>query len=99
SQTKAPGLNLSNYTNVTVDGLMSEARASTDKTERDAKYLQLHDIIRQDLPAIFLVQSVYTYAISNDIEGFGIKSLPDETTRFYDLRNWYLDTKRVFSKD
>ncbi len=99
SQTKAPGLNLSNYTNVTVDGLMSEARASTDKAERDAKYLQLHDIIRQDLPAIFLVQSVYTYAISNDIEGFGIKSLPDETTRFYDLRNWYLDTKRVFSKD
>lgn len=99
SQTKAPGLNLSNYTNVTVDGLMSEARASTDKTERDAKYLQLHDIIRQDLPAIFLVQSVYTYAISNDIEGFGIKSLPDETTRFYDLRNWYLDTKRVFSKN
>lgn len=99
SQTKAPGLNLSNYTNVTVDGLMSEARASTDKTERDAKYLQLHDVIRQDLPAIFLVQSVYTYAISDDIKGFGIKSLPDETTRFYDLRNWYLDTKRVFSRD
>ncbi len=99
SQTKSPGLNLSNYSNNLVDSLMSEARASTDKTERDAKYLQIHDVIRQDLPAIFLVQSVYTYAISDQIKGFGINSLPDETTRFYDLRNWYLDTKRVFSRN
>ncbi len=99
SQTKAPGLNLSNYSNTNIDSLISQARASTDKTERDALYLQIHDIIRQDLPAIFLVQSVYTYAITDQIRGFGINSLPDETTRFYDLRNWYLSTKRVFGRD
>ncbi|QQS23002.1 peptide ABC transporter substrate-binding protein [bacterium] len=99
SQTKSPGLNLSNYSNTKVDGLMSEARASTNKTERDALYLQIHDIIKQDLPAIFLVQSVYTYAISDEIKGFNIHSLPDETARFYNLRYWYLDTKRVFQKN
>lgn len=99
SQTKSPGLNLSNYSNTKVDGLMSEARASTNKAERDALYLQIHDIIRQDLPAIFLVQSVYTYAITDEIKGFNIHSLPDETARFYNLRNWYLDTRRVFQRN
>lgn len=98
SQTKSPGLNLSNYSNTKVDGLMNEARASTNKSERDALYLQIHGIIKQDLPAIFLVQSVYTYAISDEIKGFNIHSLPDETARFYNLRYWYLDTKRVFQR-
>lgn len=95
SQTKAPGLNLSSYANQTVDRLISEARASTNKEERDAKYLELHDIIRQDLPAIFLVQSVYTYAINDRIHGFSVTNMPDETVRYYNLRDWYINTKRV----
>ena len=99
SQTKNPGLNLSNYSNQAVDKLISEARATTDKVERDKKYLELHEIMKQDLPAIFLVQSVYTYAMTDQIEGFGINSLPDQTARFYDLRNWYLDTKRVLKQN
>lgn len=99
SQTKNPGLNLSNYSNQAVDQLISEARASTDKPSRDAKYLELHELMRQDLPAIFLVQSVYTYAVTDKMKGFEIHSLPDETARYYDLRHWYLDSKRVFKRD
>lgn len=95
SQTKSPGLNLSNYSNQAVDKLISEARASSNEGERDQKYLELHEIMRQDLPAIFLIQSVYTYAITDKMQGFGIKSLPDETARFYNLRNWYLDSRRA----
>ncbi len=95
SQTKAPGLNLSSYANQTIDRLISEARASTDKEERDAKYLELHNIMKQDLPAIFLVQSVYTYALNNNIQGFSVNKMPDETVRYYNLRDWYIDTKRV----
>ncbi len=95
SQTKHPGLNLSNYSNQTIDELISEARASTDKATRDQKYLELHNVMKQDLPAIFLVQSVYTYAITKDVKGFSIKVLPDETARFYNLRNWYTDTRRA----
>ncbi len=95
SQTKHPGLNLSNYNNQAIDTLISEARSSTDKTTRDQKYLELHTVIKQDLPAIFLVQAVYTYAINKDIKGVDIRTMPDETARFYDLRNWYTDTKRV----
>jgi peptide/nickel transport system substrate-binding protein len=95
SQTKHPGLNLSNYNNQTIDKLISEARASTDKTTRDQKYLELHNLMKQDLPAIFLIQSIYTYAVNKDILGIDIKTMPDETSRFYNLRNWYTDTRRV----
>ncbi len=99
SQTKSPGLNLSSYSNQAVDQLISEARATSDKSERDQKYLQLHELMKQDLPAIFLVQSVYTYAIDEDIKGVDIQSLPDETARFYNLRNWYIDTRRALKKN
>lgn len=95
SQTKAPGLNLSSYANNAVDALINEARVATTKDERDAKYLALHEIIKQDLPAIFLVQSVYTYALSDKINGFSVVNMNDETNRFYNLRRWYTDTKRV----
>ncbi len=98
SQVKNPGLNLSGYANTTADKLMSEARAETDKAVRDEKYRQFHDIISLDVPAIFLVENVYSYALDQSIQGLSMKVLPDSTMRFYDIANWYIDTKRVLKK-
>lgn len=95
SQTKHPGLNLSNYNNQAIDSFIAQARKAGDKATRDQIYLQMHELFKADLPAIFLVQTVYTYGLSDQIQGFDIQSLPDETARFYNLPNWYLDTKRV----
>lgn len=95
SQVKNPGLNLSGYANTTADKLMSEARAETDRAMRDEKYRQFHDVINADVPAIFLVENVYSYALDKSIQGLSMKALPDGTMRFYDIKNWYIDTKRV----
>lgn len=95
SQVRNPGLNLSMYANTTADKLISDARAATDKTIRDEKYRQFQDVISADAPAIFLVQNVFTYAMTDDIKGMSLNSLSDITARFYDLPNWYLDTKRI----
>jgi peptide/nickel transport system substrate-binding protein len=95
SQVRNPGLNLSMYANTTADKLISDARAATDKTIRDEKYRQFQDVISADAPAIFLVQNVFTYAMTDDVKGMSLNSLSDITARFYDLPNWYLDTKRV----
>ncbi len=95
SQVRNPGLNLSMYANTNADKVMSEARATTDKTERDEKYRQFQEIIGIDVPAIFLVQNVFSYAQKEDIKGLSLSSLSDSTSRFYDLPNWYIDTKRV----
>ena len=98
SQVRNPGLNLSLYSNTTADKLISEARAATDKTIRDEKYRLFQDVIQADAPAIFLVQNVFSYAQKSDIKGISLNSLSDTTARFYDLPNWYIDTKRVLSK-
>jgi peptide/nickel transport system substrate-binding protein len=95
SQVRNPGLNLSMYANTTADKLISEARAATDKTIRDEKYRQFQELIRLDAPAIFLVQNVFSYAMKEDIKGLSVTNLLDSTYRFYDLPDWYLDTKRV----
>ncbi len=98
SQVRNPGLNLSGYANINADKLMSEARAATDKDIRDEQYRQFHDVISADVPAIFLVQNVYSYALDDMIQGMNLKSLSDITVRFYDLPNWYIETKRTFQK-
>lgn len=95
SQVKNPGLNLSGYANTTADRLISEARAALNKEERDAKYLELHNLFQADMPAIFLVQNVYSYAQDDEIQGLSLQTLPDSTLRFSDATNWYLNTKRV----
>ncbi len=99
SQIRNPGLNLSMYANNTADKVMSEARAATNKSLRDEKYRQFQDIIQADAPAIFLVQNVFSYAQSVKIKGMNLTALSDSTTRFYDLPNWYLDTKRVLKRN
>ena len=98
SQVKNPGLNLSQYANTTADKLMSEARSTTDKAVRDEKYRQFHTVIGADVPAIFLVQNVYSYAIDDMVQGLSLNSLSDSTVRFYNLPDWYIDTQRVFKK-
>ena len=95
SQIRNPGLNLSMYANTQADKIISEARAATDKTVRDAKYRDFQNIIQADAPAIFLVQNVFTYAMKSDVKGLSINNLSTSTARFYDLPNWYIDTKRV----
>lgn len=95
SQVRNPGLNLSLYANTTADKLISEARAATDKTIRDEKYRQFQDVLALDAPAIFLVQNVFSYAMTEDVKGISLSSLSDTTARFYDLPNWYIDTKRI----
>ncbi|HEX3095999.1 MAG TPA: peptide ABC transporter substrate-binding protein [Patescibacteria group bacterium] len=99
SQVRNPGLNLSLYANTSADKLIAEARATTDNTLRDEKYRQFQSIIQADAPAIFLVQNVFSYAQTTNIKGLDLTNLSDSTARFYDLPNWYTNTKRVFQKN
>jgi len=96
SQTKNPGLNLPGYNNAAADKLISEARTTTKKDVRDDKYRQLQKLIADEAPAIFLDQSVYIYALDKSIKGTTLRSLFEESYRFYDITNWYLDERRVW---
>jgi peptide/nickel transport system substrate-binding protein len=96
SQTVNPGLNLTGFSVPLADQLIAEARTTTDKKIRDDKYRQFQNIIIEEVPAIFLNQSLYIYAVSTDIQNFTTQSLLDPTYRFYDLTNWYVKQRRVW---
>ncbi len=99
SQVTNPGLNLTGFNSTQADTLLAEARTTTNKAVRDEKYKQFQALVVQDVPAIFLNQSIYIYALDARIQGFTLESLTDPSNRFHDVTNWYIDEKRVWKKD
>lgn len=95
SQISAPGLNLARYTNRNADTLLEEARLTTDEGERALKYQEFQDILMEDMPAIFLYQSTYTYAIATKIQDVSIDRLYTPSDRFTNIADWYIKTKKA----
>lgn len=96
SQAKNPGFNLSGFSNATADQLISQARTTTKADVRADKYRQFESLITQEVPAIFLNQSVYLYAQDRSLKGVTLQNLYDQGNRFDDVTNWYLDENRVW---
>jgi peptide/nickel transport system substrate-binding protein len=93
SQLGAKGLNLANYSNATVDKLLTAARATTNLTERLAQYKKIQEIITDDLPVIFLYSPTYTYIQASDLQGFSGTAVIEPADRFSDISGWYLKTR------
>jgi len=96
SQIKDPGLNLSLYSNRKVDDLLEKARVTNNLDERAAAYKDFQDLIVDDLPAVFLFQPTYTYAISSKIKNVSLQSIKSPTDRFQNITGWYIKTKQEF---
>lgn len=99
SQSKSPGLNVAQYNNQVVDKLITDARSTFDQNARAESYKEFQRYITTDLPAIFLQQSVFIYHVPKNIKGVKIQNLASPEDRFYDLPNWYMDTKRKWGKE
>jgi len=99
SQSQFPGLNVAQYTNRNVDNLLEKARTTTDIAERGNLYVEFQDLLASDLPAVFLYQSVYTYAPSAKLQNIKLERIVRPADRFANVESWYIRTKNViFSK-
>lgn len=96
SQRAEPGLNLALYNNATADKLLEEARATLNPLERVQKYDEFQKVLIEDIPAVFLYSPHYLYGISKDVRGFDTTLIGVPSDRFDNIRNWYINTKRVF---
>jgi peptide/nickel transport system substrate-binding protein len=94
SQSHDPGLNLSGFSNQTVDKLLTDARQTNDTSVRAKNYMQFQDIITQEIPAIFLDSAVYVYTLPKKEKGFDLDTIIYPSERFLDANHWYIDTKR-----
>jgi peptide/nickel transport system substrate-binding protein len=97
SQAEEPGLNLSCYTNRKADELLEEARTNTDPDQRSEKYIEFQDYLAEDIPAIFLYQPSYRYAIASKIENVSIEQITVPADRFARINEWYTKTKMALS--
>lgn len=96
SQNTETGLNLAGYNNSEADKLLETARSSTDYAVREENYRKFADLLAKDIPAVFLYQSTYTYALSSKIEQAEIENIVYPHDRFSNISEWYIKTKTTF---
>lgn len=94
SQDKDPGLNLTGFNNAEADRLITEARTTTNQELRRQKYVEFEKLIAEKVPAIFLDETIYIYAVSRDVSNVNFGRLYDSSQRFDEIQNWYVAEKR-----
>lgn len=98
SQTDYPGLNLANFINRAADGLLEQARESTDDNVRAQKYIAFQEILQKQFPAVFLYAPTYTYAGSSRVKGSEVSRILTPSDRFNNIEKWYIKTKQVWKR-
>ncbi len=97
SQIKFPGVNLSQYTNRTVDGLLEKIRNSNSEADVKESYSQFNNLLLSDRPAVFLYSPVYRYMMSNEVKGVSMQQIYHPSDRFAGVTNWYIKTTGKWS--
>ncbi len=96
SQAKDPGLNITGFNNAQADRLISQARTTTNDQTRAERYTEFTALLRDEVPAIFLNQSVYLYTINKDIKNVSLDVLYDPVFRFTNIHTWYMNETRTW---
>ena len=95
SQIRTSGLNLANYANRKVDTLLEEARALSDDVKRGEKYRVFQDLLAEDLPAVFLYQSAFMFALPTKIKHPQIVRIMVPSDRLATISAWYIKTHKT----
>lgn len=96
SQIGYPGLNLSQYSNKSVDQILEKIRTTTNAEEVTKLYQDFGVAIATDVPAVFLYTPTYTYAMTDEIKGFGVERIAKPSDRFSNVSDWYIKEKKVW---
>ncbi len=96
SQKDDPGLNISQYTNITVDRLLDKTKNSQDKSERKNLLSEISNSISEETPAIFLFAPSIAYVVDKDIVLPPIKLLGKPSDRFMNISDWYAKSEVVW---
>jgi peptide/nickel transport system substrate-binding protein len=98
SQRNDPGLNISLYTNITVDDILSDIRTTLDAAERKEAYASLESEIRADHPAVFLYAPHLLYLVPKTLKGNAPGPIDESSDRFMNVWQWHFGTRSVVTK-
>lgn len=95
TQRQDPGLNLAIFANREADTLLEEARVNTDSDYRNIRYQRFQEILVEEMPAVFIVNSLFVFGVNEKIRGIELNNIVDQSERFLDIDKWYINTKRA----
>jgi peptide/nickel transport system substrate-binding protein len=96
SQRNDPGLNISNYANITTDSILSEMRRSTGAEARDAAIVRFSDELEKETPAIFLYAPELLYVFPNRVMNASFAGVAEPHERWSGITDWYIKTESVW---
>ncbi|HAI98520.1 TPA: hypothetical protein DCL30_03175 [Candidatus Peribacteria bacterium] len=88
--------NLSQYSSLEADSLLELIRKTQDEKERQQALGELKEILKTDVPAIFLYSPLYTFGYNKELRGVKLGALSLHSDRFLTLHNWFVKEERVF---
>jgi peptide/nickel transport system substrate-binding protein len=95
SQTKQGGLNIAKYKSSSADKQLEKARSSIKTEDKEAALKKFQEILAKDLPAVFLYQSTYGFAVAKKVQGVDTQELSVPSDRFNKITSWYIKTKKA----
>lgn len=96
SQKSDPGLNIAQYTNISVDRLLEKSRNTQDKNERNQLLSEVSSAINADNPAVFIFAPSLPYVVSKDIITTPLTDLGKPSDRFMNIKDWYANTETLW---
>lgn len=96
SERNDPGLNVSMYTNSTIDKILNQARTTRERVDRIKLYEKFEDEVDNDTPAVFLYSPDFIYIVDSKIKGINLDGLVNASDRFLGINSWYMDTEKVW---
>lgn len=97
SQQDDPGLNIAQYTNLTVDDLLEEARLETNRASSTMLRNEAARIISDEYPAVFLFQPYTTYVVNRNFVLPSLAGLARPSDRFSNTNDWYTDSAELWN--
>ena len=91
-----PGLNITDYGNITVDKDLEAIKRASDQKEVEESYLSLQSEIQRDRPAVFLFSPKFIYLTPEQLViPNKPASLGKQEDRFSNVESWYMQTEKV----
>ncbi len=84
------GQNYAEWDNRSASEFLEQARMTVDFGERQRLYRNFQVLFMREMPSLPLFYPVYTYAISEDINGVSIGPIFKPADRFSNVHDWYV---------
>jgi len=84
------GQNYAEWDNRSASEFLEQARMSVDIGERERLYRNFQVTFMREMPSLPLLYPVYTYAVSQDINGISFGPIFEPSDRFRNVHEWFI---------